>query len=45
MKPLLLCATVFVVSASTSMLGQLIDKNRAPNTANEGISLPLTGSP
>ena len=45
MKPLLVCATVFVLSASTSMLGQLIDKNKAPNTANEGITRPLMGSP
>src|SRR6185503_9641836 len=39
------CAAVFVLCASASIYGQLIDKNRAPNTANEGITRPLTGTP
>jgi Di-haem oxidoreductase, putative peroxidase len=44
-KPLIACATVFAFSASTAILGQLIDKNKAPNTANEGITRPLLGLP
>jgi len=45
MKPLLVCAAVVVLSASTEILGQLIDKNKAPNTSNDGISRPLIGLP
>jgi mono/diheme cytochrome c family protein len=45
MKAVAVCATVFLVTASAQMFGQLIDKNKAPNTANEGISRPLTGFP
>ncbi|MGH9313558.1 MAG: di-heme oxidoredictase family protein, partial [Vicinamibacterales bacterium] len=45
MRSLLVCAAVFVLAASTRMFGQLVDKNKAPNSANEGISLPLTGGP
>jgi Di-haem oxidoreductase, putative peroxidase len=45
MKRMLVFAAVFVLSASTHILGQLIDRNKAPNTANEGISRPLTGLP
>ncbi len=36
---------MFVLATSTRIVGQLIDKNKAPNTANEGISRPLTGVP
>ena len=39
-----LCGTV-VLATSTRIVGQLVDKNKAPNTANEGITRPLTGSP
>jgi Di-haem oxidoreductase, putative peroxidase len=45
MRSLLVCAAVFVLAASTRMFGQLVDKNKAPNSANEGISLPLMGGP
>jgi hypothetical protein len=45
MKRLLVFAAAFVLSATTQILGQLIDKNKAPNTSNEGISRPLTGFP
>jgi mono/diheme cytochrome c family protein len=45
MKRLLVFAAVFVLSASVQIVGQLIDKSKAPNTANEGISRPLTGFP
>ena len=45
MKRLLVFAAVFVLSASTQILGQLIDRNKAPNSSNDGISRPLTGSP
>ncbi len=30
---------------ATPVAGQLIDKNRAPNAADEGITRPLTGAP
>jgi hypothetical protein len=33
------------VCLSAKVLGQLIDKNRAPNAANEGITRPLLGAP
>ncbi len=42
-KPLVICAAVFVLAASTKIVGQLVDRNKAPNTANEGIARPLTG--
>jgi mono/diheme cytochrome c family protein len=42
-KPLLICAAVFVLAASTKIVGQLVDRNKAPNVANEGITRPLTG--
>jgi hypothetical protein len=45
MKLILVCATIFVLATSTRIVGQLVDKNKAPNTANEGISRPLTGAP
>jgi hypothetical protein len=45
MKPVLVCAGVLILAASTRLAGQLVDKNKAPNTASEGISLPLTGGP
>jgi mono/diheme cytochrome c family protein len=34
---------VLVVCASVRIFGQLIDKNKAPNTSNDGISRPLSG--
>jgi Di-haem oxidoreductase, putative peroxidase len=42
-KALLICAAVFVLAASTRIVGQLVDRNKAPNVANEGIARPLTG--
>jgi hypothetical protein len=46
MKSLLVCvAAVFVLCASTRIVGQLVDKNRAPNTSDDGISRPLIGGP
>ena len=42
MKSVLFCAGVLVLVCSTRMFGQLSDRNKAPNNANEGISLPLT---
>ena len=33
------------VVLSTRVFGQLVDKNKAPNVANEGINAPLTGFP
>ena len=45
MKPILVCAAVLVLATSTRIVGQLVDNNRAPNTANEGISRPLIGIP
>lgn len=45
MRAIFACVGVFVLSASTQMLGQLTDKNKAPNTADAGISRPLLGSP
>ncbi len=43
MRPILVCATVFALAMSTRLAGQLVDKNKAPNTANEGIYRPLIG--
>src|SRR4029434_9340280 len=31
--------------AISQMAGQLVDKNKAPNTSNDGIARPLTGYP
>jgi hypothetical protein len=42
-KPLVICAALFVLAASTKMFGQLVDRNKAPNVANEGIARPLIG--
>ncbi len=44
-KPILICAAVFVLAASTRIVGQLVDKNKAPNTSGDGISRPLIGTP
>ena len=39
-----MCAPpLFALATSTRLAGQLVDKNKAPNTANEGISRPLIG--
>ena len=43
MRPILVCFAVFALATSTRLAGQLVDKNKAPNTANEGISRPLVG--
>jgi Di-haem oxidoreductase, putative peroxidase len=44
-KPIFICGVVFMLAASTRMVGQLVDKNKAPNTSGDGISRPLTGAP
>jgi hypothetical protein len=44
-KSLFLTVGGFVLLASTLLAGQLIDRNKATNTANEGIARPLIGSP
>jgi mono/diheme cytochrome c family protein len=41
MRSLLVCLTLLWLAASARILGQLVDKNKAPNTANEGISRSL----
>jgi hypothetical protein len=45
MKAIPTCVGLFLLVLSTRIFGQLIDKNRAPNTSNDGISRPLTGLP
>jgi hypothetical protein len=46
MKPFLVyAAAAFVLCGSVRPAGQLIDKNKAPNTSNDGISRPLIGAP
>lgn len=45
MRAMLTFAAIFLVTASAQILGQLIDRNKAPNSADEGISRPLTGFP
>ena len=45
MKPVLVCSAAFVLALSAQLVGQLIDKNKAPNTADEGIARPLLGAP
>jgi len=45
MKAIVTCAAVLVLAASTRILGQLVDKNKAPNSANEGISRALMNGP
>ena len=46
MKSVLVYAgAVFVLCASVRVAAQLVDKNKAPNTSNEGISRPLIGGP
>lgn len=42
MRSIAVCVGVLLLTASTRMSGQLVDKNKAPNTADEGISRPLT---
>jgi Di-haem oxidoreductase, putative peroxidase len=39
------CVVVVVACCSVTLVGQLVDKNLAPNTANEGITRPLIGTP
>jgi mono/diheme cytochrome c family protein len=41
MRSLLVCLALLWLAASARILGQLVDKNKAPNTASEGISRPL----
>ena len=38
-------ASVLMACLSVPVFGQLVDKIKAPNTANEGISRPLIGGP
>src|SRR6266498_3055867 len=45
MKSILVCVLVLLLAASTRIFGQLIDKNKAPNTANEGVSRSLAIGP
>jgi hypothetical protein len=45
MKSILVCVAVLLFAASTRIFGQLIDKNKAPNTANEGVSRALVNGP
>lgn len=45
MKAIVVCAAAFLVAASAEIFAQLIDRNRAPNTASEGIARPLIGIP
>lgn len=37
--------SMLAAGLSAPVFGQLIDRNQAPNAANEGISRPLTGGP
>jgi len=40
------CAALMLMAVlSTRVFAQLVDKNKAPNVANEGISAPLMGFP
>jgi mono/diheme cytochrome c family protein len=41
MRSLVACLALVWVATSVPILGQLVDKNKAPNTASEGISRPL----
>ena len=41
MRTTLLCVGVLLLALSTRISGQLVDKNKAPNTADEGIARPL----
>ena len=41
MRSLLVCLALLWLAASARILGQLVDKNKAPNTSSEGISRPL----
>jgi hypothetical protein len=45
MRSILASVGVLLLTASTRIDGQLVDKNKAPNTANEGISRVLTSGP
>jgi mono/diheme cytochrome c family protein len=45
MRSFLACAAVVLLVASIEIRGQLVDKNKAPNTSSEGISRPLIGPP
>src|SRR5262249_42480272 len=40
MRSLLVCLALLWLAASARILGQLVDKNKAPNTPGEGISRP-----
>jgi hypothetical protein len=41
MRSLLVCVGVLLLTASSRVFGQLVDQNKAPNTASEAISRPL----
>jgi mono/diheme cytochrome c family protein len=45
MKPIIISGAVLVLALSARIGGQLVDRNKAPNTANEGIARPLIGAP
>jgi hypothetical protein len=42
---LVYAAAAFVLVASVRVAAQLVDKNKAPSTSNDGISRPLIGEP
>lgn len=44
-KVVLCWLSVVCVCLSVPLFGQLVDKNKAPNVANEGITRPLIGGP
>ena len=44
-KPVLVWLSILVACLSGTVAAQLVDKNKAPNLANEGITRPLMGGP
>lgn len=44
-KAIVCAALVLTCVGSARLFGQLVDRNRAPNVVNEGISAPLMGFP
>jgi Di-haem oxidoreductase, putative peroxidase len=45
MKPIAACVSILMIAGTAEVLGQLIDRNKAPNTSGDGIARPLTGAP
>ena len=43
--PRVMCVAAACTFFSATLLGQLIDKNKSPNTSDEGITRPLIGAP